>query len=323
MFDAFEKWTPSRVAAGLYNIITGRVASKTWMAEAFLKALDDFFQDPQFASLRRYFFPKKIFRPYKTIAEHNEWFFRSQSPEYRNLVAHRATTQYADQVLNPWGGLEILPCGWLEVEHFVDAFKALLSEQLGMQVFRERFDYRCLAPSSMEADIGGKKMVFDEVVFAEGPALHQNPWFGQLDLRPLKGQVLEIEMEGLSRDFVLLRKVYLVPRGATRFVVGSTYEKDFQDLNPTKEGIDTLVEYIRLATPLPFKIVEARAGIRPTTPNRRPICGRHPDYPGLLVFNGLGTKGVLQAPWCARHFRDWLDGVNPNLLPDLSLERFG
>jgi glycine/D-amino acid oxidase-like deaminating enzyme len=29
------------------------------------------------------------------------------------------------------------------------------------------------------------------------------------------------------------------------------------------------------------------------------MLGRHPQLP-LFFFNGMGTKGVLQAPWCTR-----------------------
>ncbi len=323
MWDAAEKWSPSRVAAGLYNIITGRVASKTWMAETFLASLADFFSQPPFDQLADLLHPRPIYRPYKTIAERNEWFFKTAHSEFKTVARHRPAPWFPEQVHNPWGGLEILPCGWLEAGTFIERVKALMQEHFEFEWVAEQMDYRVIDAASGRVDVGGKEMAFDEIIFAEGPAVRKNPWFGDVDIRPLKGQVLEISLPGLPPDFVLLRKAYLVPRGIDRYVVGSTYEKDFSDLNPTSEGISTLTEYVRTATPLPFEIVAARAGARPTTPNRRPICGQHSDYPSLFIFNGLGTKGVLQAPWTAGHFRDWLDHRIPALLPDVALERLG
>ena len=313
----------SHVAAGLYNVITGRMATKTWMAEPFLQALDDFFSHELHAPLRRFFHPHPIYRPYKTISECNEWFFRSAEAAYAPLTRHISAPRDPDRIHNPLGGLEITPCGWLEAGSFVTALKELLVEAGKMEWIRERFDHAALDAGRMQVNLGGKMRRFDEVVFAEGTGLLDNPLFDWVDLRPLKGQVLEIEMEGLPEDYILLRKVYLVPRGPSRYVVGSTYEKIFSDLAPTNEGVDALKRMVAEATPLPFRLLEARAGARPTTPNRRPIVGRHPHFPGICIFNGLGTKGVLQGPWCAREFRQWLDGKSAELPRDVRLERFG
>jgi glycine oxidase len=39
--------------------------------------------------------------------------------------------------------------------------------------------------------------------------------------------------------------------------------------------------------------------VRPTVKDRRPLLGIHPEYNQLAVFNGLGTKGVMLAPYFA------------------------
>ncbi|NBY41195.1 MAG: FAD-dependent oxidoreductase [Flavobacteriia bacterium] len=43
-------------------------------------------------------------------------------------------------------------------------------------------------------------------------------------------------------------------------------------------------------------VVDQAAGIRPTTPDRKPLMGQHKDYKKLYLFNGLGAKGYLIAP---------------------------
>lgn len=45
--------------------------------------------------------------------------------------------------------------------------------------------------------------------------------------------------------------------------------------------------------------MEQSAGIRPTVKDRRPLVGKHPKYKNLAILNGLGTRGVMIAPWAA------------------------
>ena len=56
---------------------------------------------------------------------------------------------------------------------------------------------------------------------------------------------------------------------------------------------------------VPYEVIEHSAGIRPTTIDRRPIIGSHPNYKNIYVFNGLGSRGILLAPtlscWLYNH----------------------
>lgn len=322
LLDQPQENSPSRVAAGLYNIVTGRIASKTWQAEVFLEALEGFFARPEIEPLRRFLHPLPLYRPYKSISERNEWYIKSHAPEFAPLIRHQGSPVDSEKYHNDLGGMEILPCGWLDTIGFLEASKATLALQSNFKFYELGFDSNLLDPVKLTYPFPGGREQFDEVVFCEGPMLKNNPWFGNIDLRPLKGQVIEIEAPDLPEDRIFLRKVFFVPLGEGRFVVGSTYEKNFSTPNPTSEGIRSLLEYVDAAIKVPHRFLEARAGIRPTTPNRRPIVGRHPEFPGLLVFNGMGAKGVLQGPWCANHFRRWLDGQHDTLLSDIALSRF-
>jgi glycine/D-amino acid oxidase-like deaminating enzyme len=58
---------------------------------------------------------------------------------------------------------------------------------------------------------------------------------------------------------------------------------------------------------VPYKIVEHKAAVRPTVKERRPFIGLHPQNNCIGIFNGLGTKGVLLAPFFSSHFADYLE----------------
>ena len=49
-----------------------------------------------------------------------------------------------------------------------------------------------------------------------------------------------------------------------------------------------------------YDIIDQKAGIRPSTLDRRPLIGRHPIYKQLYILNGLGTRGVLLAPYLSK-----------------------
>jgi len=320
LMDDYQPHSPSRVAAGLYNMITGRVASKTWMAEPFLEALNSFFEHPLFQPLQHHLHPIPIYRPYKSIGEANEWYLKSKRPGYLGLVEHRIQPRHPSLLHNELGGLDILPCGWVNASALLQGMKEVMAKQPYFLWLNQVFQHEGLNPKTLYVD--QLDCAFDEIIFAEGPRIRENPWFNHLPYKPLKGQVLEIHAPNLPEDRVFIRKIYLVPRGEGKFVVGSTYESDFEHTGPTKEGIHALKKYIGKIIRIPFDVVDARAGLRLATHDRKPLCGKHPDYPGLTVFNGLGSKGVLQAPWTARHLRRWLDGEIPDLLKPLDTKRF-
>jgi glycine/D-amino acid oxidase-like deaminating enzyme len=56
----------------------------------------------------------------------------------------------------------------------------------------------------------------------------------------------------------------------------------------------------------PFTVTGQRAGIRPSTKDRRPLMGKHPIDENHFLFNGLGSKGISSAPTLAKEMLDFL-----------------
>jgi glycine/D-amino acid oxidase-like deaminating enzyme len=335
MVDYADPKAATRVAAGLYNVVTGRVANKTWRADELLATFYSLTDDPDFSWLRRYIHRTPIYRPYPDPFTANEWQKKLQQPEFSHLGRHHATPLTPEIINNPLGGLEIQPCGWVETIPLCEGILTTIATKYDFRREQAIFDYKSLNPATGSCRQSGLEGTYDEVIFAEGTAIRHNPWFPFVEIRPLKGQLLELrippdpqakttdqEPKTLPQDHILLRKAFLIPKGNSFYTAGSTYEPNFEDAEVTAEGIKTIRDSVEEAITLPFEVVDARAAIRPTTFDRRPVLGRHPDFPRLVVFNGLGTKGVLQAPFCAKVLRDWLDGRMASLPKDIALERF-
>ncbi|MCB9231140.1 MAG: FAD-binding oxidoreductase [Bacteroidia bacterium] len=309
------------VAAGLFNIITGRLASKTWMADTLLSFLNEFFRQPPFDSLAHLLHHTPIYRPFKNIFEYNEWTGKSADPAFSGIVEIQDGPLQPDQLDNPHGGLWIRPCGWIDAATLCQQMQNLLVSQFGLQIVPHFLDASQIDLKQNQVRLGEITFTFDHLVFAEGYRSVENALFPGMDLRPLKGEILEIEIPGLEIDFVLSKKIYLIPLGNHRFVTGATYDRDYANPDPTEAGTQILQQQLEAAIRLPYKTLHRRAGIRPTTPNRRPILGTHPEYPRIHLFNGMGTKGMLQAPYFADQMAQYLEGKSDILNRDIVLER--
>jgi glycine/D-amino acid oxidase-like deaminating enzyme len=67
--------------------------------------------------------------------------------------------------------------------------------------------------------------------------------------------------------------------------------------------------------------VDHQAGIRPAISDRRPIIGQHAEQKRAYIFNGLGARGGMVAPYFVMHFTDYLLDGKP-LNKEVDIGRF-
>ena len=70
----------------------------------------------------------------------------------------------------------------------------------------------------------------------------------------------------------------------------------------------------------PYQVTGQRSGVRPTTPDQKPLMGAHHEIPNCWVLNGLGSKGSSLAPWCAELLVDAMLNGKP-IAPELDWRR--
>ncbi|MBK6953745.1 MAG: FAD-binding oxidoreductase [Crocinitomicaceae bacterium] len=135
------------------------------------------------------------------------------------------------------------------------------------------------------------------------------------------GETLVIESEELRFEDVISKNLFILPLGNNLFRVGATYNWDLQEPITTELGKADLVERLENLIDCQYKIISHQAGIRPTVSDRRPILGVHSTKKNAFIFNGLGTKGVMLAPYYAEHFVNFfLD--NAALDAEVNIQRF-
>jgi glycine oxidase len=70
-----------------------------------------------------------------------------------------------------------------------------------------------------------------------------------------------------------------------------------------------------------LEVLNQQAAIRPNSIDRRPAIGPHPIHRNVYLFNGMGSKGVMLAPYFAKQLVDSIYSGS-DLHPEASLQRF-
>lgn len=144
-------------------------------------------------------------------------------------------------------------------------------------------------------------------IFAGSVVIAAGAWSGALShpeappVRPVKGQVLELRVPAGARRpasrLIRTPSCYLVSRGDGRVTLGATVEERGFDGAVTAGGLHELLEAAREVLPDvdELELVEARAGLRPGTPDNLPVIGAGATD-GLIWATGHHRNGVLLAP---------------------------
>jgi glycine oxidase len=168
------------------------------------------------------------------------------------------------------------------------------------------------------------------LVAAAGCWSGQAAWLPPADrpaVRPVKGEILTLRgsaAEPLCERIVVGERVYMVPRGDGRLVVGATVEERGFDTTLTAGGVHELLrEAYRLIPEIAeLELHEASVGLRPGSPDNAPLIGPA-TTDGLLIATGHFRNGVLQAPLTAECVAGLISGQQPSFdMSPFSPQRF-
>lgn len=265
----------SRVAAGLINPVTGKNFTPSWRIACFLPEAQAFYQKLESRLGVRFWHPLPVLRLARDPKEWRRIEERMSRPETAGWIAGTVNPP------NGWhAAVELRGGARLDTRAFLDASKSHF-EKLGahQQAFIEFQSH-------------------EQTIFCEGAAGLMGNQLGPH--RCAKGEILTISAPEWPQTHIRIGAGgWLVPIGDGCFKTGSTYEWDLLDNQPTNAGRERVTEVARnLGGGDDFAIIAHEAGVRPILRRSQPLIGRHPN--GAWVLNGLGSKGSLYAPGCAR-----------------------
>lgn len=317
VIDQYKDNTASRVAAGLYNPITGQRTVKSWLVDQLFPFLETHYAELEQFLGRRFLYPMSVFRPFQSVEEQNNWFGQSAEPGFKEYVeAMGDVANLQGLVYAPFGGFFTKRSGFVDVPSLLEGFALYMESQ--HLYLKDAFDMEQCVIAQTHVEYKGIHAA--HVVFCRGEAERHLSLFGHLPLNGTKGQVLDVTIQNNALKQIISKGVFILPYNGS-YRVGATYEWTYSDDLPTEKGREEIEDKLSMVLQLPYQIVGQRAGLRPTVKDRKPLLGTHPVHRNVHIFNGLGTKGVSLAPYFAGMMARYLT-QQKQLLQEVDIQRF-
>ncbi|HEX6226525.1 MAG TPA: FAD-dependent oxidoreductase, partial [Chryseolinea sp.] len=245
----------------------------------------------------------------------NEWMAKSADAVYLDYIEDIFAVPNRGSTKDTFGGLLLKKCGYLDTIQYLDAVRMLLVEKRSL--LDEFFQEEQLIVNSQSVRYGEYEAT--NIVFCQG--MESNKWFQWVPVLPLKGETIRIQSAPIE-NIILNRGVYAVPvnqNGMWR--VGATYSWTDQAPGITDAAREELTSKLNDLASFEYKVSDQEWGIRPTTHDRKPILGRHPEHGNLYILNGMGPKGVSLAPYFSEILIQFIENHQP-LNKEVNLERY-
>ena len=294
VIDPDEAVTSSKIAAGMVTPITGKRLTLSWRAELCWPVAQAFFS----RHWPEHWRPGAQVRLLCGAEEQQRWEARRSSEQglARWLVDHAPLDW---RVFHGPVPSFTMQSAWLDTRPWLSAARTALVQEGGWITGR-------VSEDAVECHAGGVRLKLDglaiearHLVFCQGHAGARNTLFPWLQWRSAKGEILDIECPGLTESRMIHREGWLLPTGGDAARAGSVYNRDRLDSIPTAAARETMIQRLSGTLRLPFSVTGHQAAVRPIIHESKGVIGLHPGRPGIAFFNGLGSKGVLQAPWMA------------------------
>ncbi|NQW36431.1 MAG: FAD-binding oxidoreductase [Flavobacteriales bacterium] len=307
----------SIVASGMYNPVVLKRFTPVWQSKEQLEVALPFYRglEEKFSIKLDYNLP--IARVFKSVEEQNNWFEVCDRHLLNDYMCQDLVANTNTEFMAPFKLGMLKNTGRIDTKLLISTYRNYL-ESKG-QLFSEKFDYNTLFLD--KTSVKYHNVIAKKLVFCEGFGMLKNPFFNTLPMQESKGELITIFAPKLNVDFMLKGPVFIMPLGNHQYKVGATFNWKDKTNNPTEEGKKELLDKLGSILTTDYEIVSHVAGVRPTVKDRRPLLGKHPTYKNLSLFNGLGTRGVMIAPYAANFLYEHLE-KNNNLPQDLAIYRF-
>lgn len=307
----------SQVASGMWNPLTFRLLLKSWRVDELLPVALDFYT----AESARLGAPMlqnlEILRIFPDDAANVRWQERLQEPAFEAYLSPEKPTSLPHNIdIKQKQGL-VKQAGWLNLPVYLQHDKAcrLANGSLLEQPFE-------LADVHFSPDgLRWNNISAQQLVLCRGQFERHHSSFDWLPLKPAQGDILTLHIPQIKLQHIYNAGFFILPLGNDHYRLGATYEWEQLAAGPTAAGKSELLAKFEAMYYGPYELIDHQGGIRPTVADRRPLLGFHPAQAQLAIFNGLGTKGVMIAPYFAQQMAKRLCGIG-TIEDEVNIKRF-
>ena len=310
----------SIVAAGLYNPIVFYKQTLSFNAEKLIPFTKAYYAEWERAHGVEVHKERVFTRVFSSVEEQNDWLSKSSRVPH-SMYMKSGLVRPNPQLFNaPFQASHVQSAGGLDVPVFLSksrdyfiAESSILNDRL-KKVEPQDEHWKCILEE-------GKTILAQRIIFCEGHQSMNNPYFNYLPITGTKGDVLTIKCPEMICDDVVNAGFFIMPLGNDYYRVGASFEWNNHSHEISIAARHELEGKLKGLLKVPFEVIDQLTGMRPTTGDRRPVMGAHPKFEGLYIFNGLGSKGVLLAPYYANHLTDHIFNNIP-IEKEVSIHRY-
>lgn len=306
IIDRGESVTASRIAAGLITPVTGQRLVTSWRLPELLPSAVAFYRQIESELGVDILHERRTARLFASDKE-QAFFEKRQDTEFQSQIRRPDCLVNAEEFSNDRGGFELINSAQLDVAKFLGASRSRFEES-GCVLTADIDPQNDIDLTETAIELPNLNVTTKRLIFCQGFEASRNPFFQNVPFDATKGEILTLRIPKLTEERIVNRGVWLAPIGNELFRAGSTYDWQNLDCVPSAGGRESICSRLREFLKLPFEVVSHSAAIRPIIVGRHPVIGLHSKHPQVAFFNGLGSKGSLQAPFFARQLAAALFG---------------
>ena len=307
----------SQVASGMWNPLTFRLLLKSWRVDELLPVALDFYAAesvrlgvPMLQNL-------EILRIFPDEAADVRWQERLQETPFEAYLSSKTPANLPKNIdIKQKQGL-VKQAGWLNLPVYLQNDKAL---RLANGSLLEQ-PFALSEVHFSDHELRWNNISAQQLVLCRGQFERHDTWFNWLPLKPAQGDILTLHIPDIKLQHIYNAGFFILPLGNDQYRLGATYEWEQLAAGPTAAGKAELLAKFEAVYKGPYEVIDHQGGIRPTVADRRPLLGFHPAQARLAIFNGLGTKGVMIAPYFAQQMAKRLCGIGA-IEDEVNIKRF-
>ncbi|MBK9107879.1 MAG: FAD-binding oxidoreductase [Saprospiraceae bacterium] len=319
LVDAPLPGKATAVSAGMINPVTGMRFVLSWNYTQLEADFLEFYKRLENKYKIQLLFEHPIYQRLYLEMDCNAWMARLADPYYEpylSKVVRKLPANIESLKMNNYGKIE--KAYRLHTDTLLTVVRKSLNDSGKFRnVVFEEHDLKISEKQLQWRDVA----IHKAIIFAEGFRIRDNSYFNKIPLMPLKGDCIIFYAKDLNWNFVLKDAYSIIPLGDHQYWCGSNFEMNELSVEINQKEIQQQYEFLKNVIPVEFQMLSMQTGIRPAVKDRRPVLGKHPGDPRLIVFNGLGTKGASLAPYCAKVLSQMLFAA-AEIPKELSVARF-
>ena len=223
VYDIAKPFTSSKVASGVINPVTGRRIVRTWMIDDVMPFSVNVYKQLE-AEFNVLIIQQTNILDFHPTAQMQLAFDERLPQETEYLKKVEQPEQWQQYFNYPFGIGETNPCWLIDVQILMTAWRNELKKN--NQLIEETFNSNNVQSSTLNLQ--------PIVIFCDGVAGFENPYFKNLPYSRMKGEALIVSIPGLPRKNIYKQGFNIVPWKEDLWWVGSSYEWQFENVEPTE-----------------------------------------------------------------------------------------